>query len=60
MVLGMSTVFAFLVLLIGAMSAMSALLGRLLPVPEAETEDDADTALMTAVSAAVVMHHSRR
>ncbi len=54
MVLGMGTVFVFLLLLIVSVTAMTKIITRLSPVAEEATDDAIDFA---AVAAAVHHHH---
>jgi oxaloacetate decarboxylase gamma subunit len=56
MVVGMGTVFAFLAVLVVAMSIMSLLIVRLMPV---ENDDDATDEEIAAISAAVTKHRQQ-
>ena len=56
MVVGMGTVFAFLAVLVVAMSSMSLLIARLTP---AANDDDATDEEIAAISAAVTKHRQQ-
>ncbi len=66
MLFGMGTVIVFLTLLVICTSAMSALVNRYAPAPEAGGADaaappaNADATLVAVISAAIHKHRSRR
>ena len=59
MVVGMSTVFAFLGLLVAAMHVQAAVVARWLPEPKPERGEQDDDAALAAVLAAVAARHGR-
>ncbi len=59
MLVGMSTVFAFLTILVVAMSAMSAIVQRVMPAPSI-ADAGATVEEVAAITAAIAQHRQRR
>jgi oxaloacetate decarboxylase gamma subunit len=59
MLVGMGTVFVFLTLLVLATAAMSTLIARLAPVPQAEAATGASDDELAAITAALHLHRRR-